>query len=199
MNMSEEYLLQSLNLKDRVSVILYRAGILLSALLMLCTSIFMLSYEPESWGSGISGLLLLLLYVFTGLSVFNIHLYMGSLRRFLRGMYLFSLGLLLILIFLGAGNPALPLFKMPMSGLLLLPLGGAIAFIGAKEAYCFNLIEGYILGLLLPLYILLWSMTSNDLKVYGLIASSVLMLFLGLRKAVMPLSFDIGDKSKYIP
>lgn len=197
--MSEEYLLQPLNLKDKVSVILYRAGILFSALLMLCTSIFMLSYEPESWGSGISGLLLLLLYVFTGLSVFNIHLYMGSLRRFLWGMYLLSLGLLLILIFLGAGNPALPLFKMPLSGLLLLPLGGAIAFIGAKEAYCFNLIEGYILGLLLPLYILLWSMTGNDLKVYGLIACSVLMLFLGLRKAVMPLSFDIGDKSKYIP
>lgn len=197
--MSGEYLLQPLTLKDRVSVILYRTGILLSALVMLCTSIFMLSYEPESWGSGISGIFLLLLYLFTGLSVLNIHLYMGSLRRFLRGMYLFSLGLLLILIFLGRGNPALPLLKIPLSALLLLPLAAAIAFIGAKEAYCFNLIEGYILGLLLPLYILLWSMTSNDMKVYGLIACSVLMLFLGLRKAVMPLSFDIGDKSKYIP
>lgn len=197
--MAEKITSGSLELKDRISVVLYRMGIIFSGLLMLACSLLMLTHEEPEWWTWFSGALLVGLYIFTGVSVFNIHLYLGSLKRFLKGMYLFSIGLLLILFFIGGGNPFLSILKIPLTSLLLLPLFGCLAFIGAKEAYCFNLFEGYVLALLLPSYILLWSVGGIEIKIYGLIICSVLMLFLGLRKAVMPLSFDIGDKAKYIP
>lgn len=197
--MAEKSAIEPLELKDRISVLLYRTGIIISGFLMLVCSLLMLIYEQTEWKTWLSGLLLTCLYIFTGVSVFNIHLYMGSLKRFLKGMYLFSIGLFFILFYVGEGNPFSAILKIPAMSLLLLPLSGCLAFIGAKEAYCFNLMEGYILALLLPSYVLLWSIGGMEIKIYGLITSAVLMLFLGLRKAVMPLSFDIGDKTKYIP
>lgn len=197
--MAEIITSEPLSVKDKISVVFYRVGILLTGFLMLGSALSMLLYEQQKWKNWTSGLLLLCIYIFTGISVFNIHLYMGSLKRFLKGLYLFSAGLLLILIFIGGGNPFLPFLEMPVTSLMLLPLSFTIAFIGAKEAYCFNLMEGYMIAFLLPSYVLLWSLAGDEIRIYGLIACSVLIIFLGLRKAVMPLSFDIGDKTKYIP
>ncbi|MCX7794131.1 MAG: DUF2301 domain-containing membrane protein [Thermodesulfovibrionales bacterium] len=197
--MAEKLGLETLEFRDKISVLFYRWGIIISGLLMLGASMSMLIYEQQRWTSPLSGLFILGLYLFTGISVFNIHLYMGSLKRFLKGMYIFAAGLFLILFYVGGGHPFLPLMTMPVTSLLLLPLFCCLAFIGAKEGYCFNLIEGYILAFLLPSYVLLWSIAGEEIKIYGLMGCSVLMLFLGLRKAVMPLSFDVGDKTKYIP
>lgn len=209
--MPEEYILQPLTTKDKISVLLYRAGIGLTGFLMLVGALLLMSHLndvgavwDERFLTGSStflwlGVVISGIYIFTGLSVINIHLYMGSLKRFLKGMYFFSLGLFLILCFLGNGNPAVALFKMPLSGAMLLPLGCSIAFIGAKEAYCFNLLEGYVMAVFITVYILLWPVAGYELKIYGLLAISVLTLFLAFRKAVMPLSFDIGDKSRYVP
>ncbi len=194
-----EYVINKLSKKDKLSVFLYRLGIGLTGLLLLSSGLFMLSKGPDSIPTEGAGFILISYYITTGISVFNIHLYMGSLRRFLIRLYLFSLALLGILLFLGAGNPVKPLLTMPFTFLLLLPIGFCIAFIGAKEAYCFKLLEGYLIAILIPSYILLWHQMSKDLRVYGIIFSGLLVFFLGLRKAVMPLSFDIGDKSKYIP
>ncbi len=197
--MPEEYINQELSKKDKFSVFLYRLGIGLTGLLLLLGGLLMPLKSSEPLATKGAGILLISVYVTTGISVLNIHLYLGSLKRFLRGLYIFSLALFGILLFLGAGNPVQPLLTMPLTGLLLLPLGGCIAFIGAKEAYCFNLLEGYLLAILIPSYILLWPQMGRDLRIYGLIFSGLLVFFLSLRKAVMPLSFDIGDKSKYVP
>ncbi len=193
--MPEEYILQPLTREDRISVFLYRLGIGLTGLLMLFGALALYFNFGEVWPV----IILSCLYLSVGLSVFNIHLYLGSLKRFLKGLYLLSIGFFLILLFIGRGNPWKPLFEMPFTVFFLLPLAGCIAFIGAKEAYCFRLLEGFIICLLLPFYILLWPFMSLDLRIYGLAINALLYLFLSLRKAVMPLSFDIGDKTKYVP
>jgi uncharacterized integral membrane protein len=220
--MPEEIISGPLTRKDRISVVLYRTGIGISGLLMLFLGMVMYfngivkvsgevrvaspfggvsnsSGTLASLSIGYGGIILILLYLSAGLSVINIHLYIGRLKRFLKGLYFFSLFMLLILFLIGRGNPLYPLFEMPFTAFLLLPLGGVLAFIGAKEAYCFGLLEGYLFAIVFILYICLWPMLGNELKIYGLFISSLLCLFLALRKAVMPLSFDIGDKSKYIP
>jgi uncharacterized integral membrane protein len=206
--MPEEIISGPLTRKDRISVVLYRTGIGISGLLMLLLGMVMYfngivkvsgGVRVTSLSIGYGGIILILLYLSAGLSVINIHLYIGRLKRFLKGLYFFSLFMLLILFLIGRGNPLYPLFEMPFTAFLLLPLGGVLAFIGAKEAYCFGLLEGYLFAIVFILYICLWPMLGNELKIYGLFISSLLCLFLALRKAVMPLSFDIGDKSKYIP
>jgi uncharacterized integral membrane protein len=206
--MPEEIISGPLTRKDRISVVLYRTGIGISGLLMLFLGMVMYfngivkvsgEVRVTSLSIGYGGIILILLYLSAGLSVINIHLYIGRLKRFLKGLYFFSLFMLLILFLIGRGNPLYPLFEMPFTAFLLLPIGGVLAFIGAKEAYCFGLLEGYLFAIVFILYICLWPMLGNELKIYGLFISSLLCLFLALRKAVMPLSFDIGDKSKYIP
>ncbi len=198
--MEERYFLQELTKKDRVSVILYRTGIWFIGLGMLITSILMLSSPGEIDPENITpSLILYFIYIFTGISVLNIHLYIGRLKRILKGIYYIAIAFLIILIFTGSGNPLSPLTTTPFGGLLLLPLSLCIAFIGAKEAYCFNLIEGFMIALFLPLYVLLFYNISHDIRIYGLMALSTFVIFLAIRKSVMPLSFDIGDKSKYIP
>ena len=69
----------------------------------------------------------------------------------------------------------------------------------AKEAFCFQLFEGYLLAMIMPVYLLLVSrglLTSRGASLgLGLIAA-MLVLFT-LRKVFMPLAYDIGDKSAY--
>ncbi len=198
--MDEKYFLHELTKEDRVSVILYRAGIWFTGIGMLIASILMLLSSGKTDFENIaSSLIIYSIYIFTGISVVNIHLYIGRLKRILKGIYYIAIAFLIILIFTGSGNPLVPLTTTPFGGLFLLPLSLCIAFIGAKEAYCFNLVEGFMIALFLPLYVLLFYTISQDIRTYGLMALSALVIFLAIRKSVMPLSFDIGDKSKYIP
>ena len=72
-------------------------------------------------------------------------------------------------------------------------------FYRCKEAFCFKLTEGYLLALIMPLYLLLFSvrMLSFEGAAYGLLLIAFMLLFFTFRKVFMPLHFDIGDKSAY--
>lgn len=200
--MGEEEYFQPLTQQDRISVILYRIGIALATLFILAGAWFLLNapqYEGRISFSLLSGVLLLLLYGAVGLSVFLIHLYIGKFHRALKMLYLIAVIFLSVLFVSGRGDVLEVLAARPYGPLLLLPLAGCLGFITAKEAFCFRLVEGYLLALIMPLYLVVLAghaLTAKGAS-YGLALIAVMLVFFTLRKVFMPLHFDIGDKSAY--
>ena len=208
--MGETTYFQPLTKEDRITVILYRTGIFLSASIIgICAFIVFKSLqtaEDQAFPFIISGfslnILLLVLYFSVGLSVFFIHLYIGKFYRTLKKIYYLAFVCLAVLFFIGHGNPVMPLFRVPPYGtLLLLPLSLCLGFVTAKEAFCFRLIEGYILAILMPAYTFFYALGafSGRGAAYGFILIAALLVFFTFRKVFMPLHYDIGDKSAYQP
>jgi len=179
---------QPLTLWDKVSVVVYRLGILGTAV-VLSVGAYLIGWGGE--GLPIDSLLFAI-YITAGLSVFSIHLYMRRLKRNLIGLYIVALSALLVIYLMGGINK-------PIVLLLLLPISGCIGFIGAKEAFCFKLIEGYVIALSLPLYIVIVSLGNLSKKdaSLGLSVIAILYIIFTFRKVFQPLHYDIGDKSAY--
>lgn len=208
--MGERSYYQPLTREDKITVVLYRAGILLSTVTVCISAVLAvlgltnpdaLNYPVISTGLA-ADILLLILYFSTGLSVFFIHLYVGKFHRVLKKIYYVAVLCLAVLFFMGKGNPAVLLPGGPAYGaLLLIPISLCLGFVTAKEAFCFQLIEGYILAFLMPAFIFFYSLgaLSHRTAIYGLALIASLLLLFMFRKAFMPLAFDIGDKSAYQP
>ena len=208
--MGDTKLFQPLTREDKITVFLYRAGIFLSTLIISISAFIIFKSLPADATQGfpfiISGLslniMLLVLYFSVGLSVFFIHLYIGQFYRTLKKIYYLAIVCLAVLFFIGHGNPVMPLFRVPPYGALLLcPLSLCLGFVTAKEAFCFRLIEGYILAVLMPAYIFFYSVGVLDRKTaaYGFILIAGMLVFFMFRKIFMPMHYDIGDKSAYQP
>ena len=198
--MGETNLYQPLTREDKISVIVYRAGIVMSSLIISVFAYMLFNVHRNSMaGSMKFNIFLVLLYISIGLSVFFIHLYVSSFHRGLKKLYYVSVAALMTLFIIGNGDAFGIIVNRPYGPLLLLPLSGCLGFITAKEAFCFKLIEGYILALLMPLYLLLLSagiLTSNGAS-YGFVLIAIMLVIFTLRKVFMPLHYDIGDKSAY--
>jgi len=208
--MGETTYFQPLTKEDRITVILYRTGIFLSTVILaICAVVVFKSIQPgdsQIFPFIISGLslniMLLVLYFSVGLSVFFIHLYIGKFYRVLKKIYYLAVVCLAVLFFIGHGNPVVPLFRVPPYGaLLMLPLSLCLGFVTAKEAFCFRLIEGYILAILMPAYTFFYALGafSGRGAAYGFILIAAMLVFFMFRKVFMPLHYDIGDKSAYQP
>ncbi len=207
--MGEKTAFQPLTRGDKLSVIIYRAGIALTTLLLcLGAYLFMRNYGSGEWerladsppGYGVT-VYVILLYVSVGMSVFSIHLYVGRFKRYLKRLYYLSLVALIVLLLRGRGDLGPVVFAAPEGPLFLLPLSGCIGFITAKEAFCFRLNEGYLLALLMPLYLISLSLrvVTPGGAALGLVLLAGLMAVFALRKVPMPMHYDIGDKSAYQP
>ncbi len=205
--MGEKVIYQPLTTGDKVSVILYRAGIVIFTLdLLVLAMAATFSWKGLSWHSvqthtnlTILNSLLYLLYLSVGVSVFTIHLYVKRFRRFIKSLYALSVISLALMLFLNGTDIASLLLQRPAASILWLPLSGCIAFITMKEAFCFRLLEGYILTMLLPLFVLLLStrvVKPHHTGIFLLIIALMLVLFT-FRKVFMPVAYDIGDKSAY--
>lgn len=200
--MGEKKVFQPLTREDRLTVVLYRVGIVLSAIIMSCLAylLVMAASSPVPAGSSRSADILAYgLYGAVGLSVFFIHLYIGKFHIYLKNLFYISLGCLAVLLFLGKGSLTGGLGQVPSSTLLLLPLSGCLGFVTAKEAFCFKLFEGYLLAMIMPFYLLLvasGSLTGRGAS-YGLVLIATMLVVFTLRKVFMPIAYDIGDKSAY--
>lgn len=200
--MGEKLLFQPLTREEKISVILYRAGIVISTVIIACLSYFLMTASEPSDTALISpsaDIFAYALYVSIGMSVFFIHLYIGKIKRFLKNLYFISLSCLGVLLYLGQGSVSNALIHTPYSPLLLLPVSGCLGFVTAKEAFCFKLFEGYLLAMIMPLYLLLvanHSLTGRGVS-YGLVLIAVMLVIFTLRKVFMPIAYDIGDKSAY--
>jgi uncharacterized integral membrane protein len=199
--MGTKAIFQPLTREDTVTVVLYRIGIVLSAVFM-CGLAF-LSITDSSListaGGGLPDILLYCLFASVGTSVFFIHLYIGKFKIYLRNLYLIGLVCLAALLSNGKGSAAGAIMHQPYNALLLLPLSGCLGFVTAKEAFCFKLFEGYLLAMIMPIYLVLASggiLGSRGVS-YGLVLIAVMLVIFTLRKVFMPLAFDIGDKSAY--
>jgi uncharacterized integral membrane protein len=193
---------QPLTREDRVTVVLYRTGIVISTVIIAGLA-FLLATASSFTGAAPVGpwadILAYGLYVSVGMSVFFIHLYVGKFKTYLKNLYYISLGCLAVLLYLGKGSLSGALAQGPYSPLLLLPLSGCLGFVTAKEAFCFQLLEGYLLAMLMPLYLLLVSgnVLTGRGAAAGLVLIAVMLVVFTLRKAFMPIAYDIGDKSAY--
>jgi uncharacterized integral membrane protein len=199
--MGEKQEFQPLTREDKITAALYRAGIVISAVLM-CGLAYLLARASSPLDSPAlrlpADVFLYGLYISAGISAVFIHLYIGKLKTYLRNLYLISLVCLAVLLVLGKGSLAGALAQGP-NRLLLLPLSGCIGFITAKEAFCFRLFEGYLLAMIMPLYVLLAAaaVLGRSGASIGLALIAVLLVFFTARKVAMPLAYDIGDKSAY--
>lgn len=200
--MGEKKAFQPLTREDRVTVLVYRTGIVLSAVIISGLAFLLYRASPDFAAARIissADILTYGLYGSVGVSVFFIHLYIGKFKTFLKNLYFISLACLLMLLFLGNGSPSGAIAHSPYSVLLLLPLSGCLGFVTAKEAFCFKLVEGYLLAMIMPVYLLL---VSISLLGYtgasrGLILIALMLVIFTVRKVFMPIAWDIGDKSAY--
>jgi uncharacterized integral membrane protein len=193
--MGETTQYQPLTQRDKVTVVIYRAGIVLAALSLAAGGVFLTSGSPDT---APMNALLIVLYASVGLSVFFIHLYVSKFHRILKGLY--AVAVLALALLFASGGPAEAISRQPAFVMLLLPLSLCLGFIAAKEAFCFRLMEGYLLALAMPLYLVLVSSggaTSRSAG-YGLLAIAALLVLFLLRKVFQPLHYDIGDKSAYV-
>jgi uncharacterized integral membrane protein len=195
--MGERQAFQPLTREDRITVVLYRIGIGLATVLVAAAALLL---TAASFAPGpVIDVLLYGLYASVALSVFFIHLYIGKLKQYLKVLYGIGLGCLVVLLLLGKGSPSAALAQQPPAALLLLPLSGCLGFVTAKEAFCFRLLEGYILAMAMPLVLLLAASGLLDARsaLAGLVLVAGLLVLFSLRKLFMPLAYDIGDKSAY--
>lgn len=163
---------------DRLSVCLYRLGLSLTALLLLCRGVGLLggpvSLSPAVW--------LTMLVVASGLCGFCLHIYDKRIRFLLQGL---AWGGLMLA---ACGAPA------------ILVLGAALATLcglAFKEQFCFAIPGIRLLPLLLPLlWLLEWTPFAWATALVALV-SGLLLGLLSLAKWRMPLHFDIGDRGRY--
>lgn len=200
--MGEQQIFQPLTKEDKVTVVIYRIGIVLSAVIISLAAYLMLNSLKHTPDASIGlkfNILLISLYISVGLSVFFIHLYISKFKRTLKKLYYIAVAALVILLIVGKGNLLGVVVNKPYGPLLLIPLSLCLGFIAAKEAFCFKLTEGYLLALIMPLYLLLFSvrMISFEGAAYGLLLIAFMLLFFTFRKVFMPIHFDIGNKSAY--
>jgi uncharacterized integral membrane protein len=206
--MGETSYFQPLTKEDRVTVVIYRVGIFLSTIFMAIAAFLAVKtvISPDMLDlpiifSGLAAnIIILSLYLSVGLSVFFIHLYVGKFYRLLKRIYYAAVVCLVLMFLIGKGSPAATLFRAtPFGAFLLMPLACCLGFITAKEAFCFQLIEGYLLGMLMPAYLFVYGMGVLDHKraAFGLTLIAALLVLFMFRKIFQPLHFDIGDKSAY--
>ncbi len=196
--MGEKAVFQPLTREDKITVVIYRTGIVLSALFMSGLAYF-LAATPGASGRQSADMLGYGLYLSVGLSVVFIHLYISKFKKFLLNLYYLSLGSLAALLYLGKWSLSGALAHDTNSALLLLPLAGCLGFVTAKEAFCFRLFEGYLLAMLMPAYLLLLAgdILTRKGAVSGLVVIAALLVLFTLRKVFMPVAYDLGDKSAY--
>ena len=200
--MGEKLVFQPLTREDKVTVVLYRAGIVISTAVITGLSYLLMTVSENSDTALISpsgDILAYVLFASIGMSVFFIHLYIGKIKRYLKNLFFISLGCLAVLLYLGNGSVSGALIRVPYSPLLLLPISGCLGFVTAKEAFCFKLFEGYLLAMIMPLYLLLvanHSLAGRGVS-YGLVLIAVMLVIFTVRKMIMPIAYDIGDKSAY--
>jgi uncharacterized integral membrane protein len=195
---------QPLTREDAITVVLYRIGIVLSSIIVSALAYLLTMAASNNSASvanvGQSGDILTYgLYASVGMSVFFIHLYVGKFKTYLKNLFYISLGCLIVLLFMGNGSLSAVIVREPYGPLLLLPLSGCLGFVTAKEAFCFQLFEGYLLAMIMPLYLLLLSgrILFGRSAAYGLVLIAVMLVIFTLRKVFMPLTYDIGDKTAY--
>jgi len=200
--MGSKQVFQPLTKEDKITVVLYRIGIVLSTVIIAGLAFFLKTASPASDTATLgrsADILIYGLYAAVGMSVFFIHLYIRKFKGYLKNLYFIGIACLGVLLYIGKGSLTGALEHTPSSSLLLLPLSLCLGFVTAKEAFCFKLFEGYLLAMIMPIYLLYISSSTlgSAGASSGFVLIAVMLVIFALRKVFMPLAYDIGDKSAY--
>jgi uncharacterized integral membrane protein len=203
--------ISDINEKDILSVRLYRGGIVLSALSFVLGTVMLL--VTGGWQSPSStewiGQNRVFLYtavwmivVGTGISVVTIHLYIRQFHALLKILY--GIGLISVILFLALGMTSGQgflniLYGTPYGsfgfGFVLATLCG----IAVKEAFCFGRAEAILFAVVTPILVLghIFHALSPMTAFMLLCADTFFVCIFAVRKVIMPVGPDIGDKSIY--
>ncbi len=184
---------------DRRGVVIYRAGLTVSALCFaLGTALVLWRGDNPAVLQSLTGLYALFSLAL-GVSLLTIHIYLRPLHRLLQLFWLVGTVAAASFAWHSAEPLAQWVYAQPLS---LLGLGftfAALTGIFFKEAFCFDRLETKLLTPLVPALLLGHLLGILPLAAErGLLAAwSALFLVFALRKAVQAIPPDIGDKSVF--
>jgi len=203
--MGDPNVVSDLTRTDKLSVFAYRTGIIISAF-SIAYAAFLLFEFMQKGAIPENNYSILIFWCFVGsvaVSVSFLHLYSQKILRGIRVFVIIGAALLIVRsivygleinsIFTSAGFVG----KLGVAGLGFVMAG--FSGIGAKEAFCFKLLEGYLYAILMAILVLLqlFNITSTDFRISMLMVIALLVVFFTIRKMMLPLHYDIGDKSRY--
>ncbi|WP_192901197.1 MULTISPECIES: DUF2301 domain-containing membrane protein [Okeania] len=184
---------------DRLSVIIYRSGLMIAALSFALGSTLVL------WQGNNPAVIKALTPIYgcfclaLGLSLVTIHIYMAILHRLLQLFWIIGTITTVIL----AINSTQPLFLVVYTNpITILGVGftfAALTGIYFKEAFCFNRLETKFLTPLVP-FLLLSHMADFlllEVKEFLLGIWAFLFIVFAIRKVFQAIPPDIGDKSVF--
>ena len=185
--------------RDRREVMIYRGGLLVSA---LCFAIGV-ALTLTGWITNESVWLLTVLYAVgvlaLGISLWFIHIYLVVLHRTLQVFWLIG-ALASVAIALSHPEPLwITVAEQPMTILGIGFIAASLTGIFFKEAFCFNRFETKFLTPIVPVLLLgyLTGFLSESLEQSLVAAWAVLFVIFALRKTVQAIPDDIGDKSVF--
>ncbi|ACB51027.1 conserved hypothetical protein [Crocosphaera subtropica ATCC 51142] len=185
--------------EDLREVKIYRAGLILSALSFAVGSGLILVRGATSLTLTLLTPLLTLFCLGLGISLITIHIYLIPLHRFLQVCW--GIGTLTaIVLSISCQEPfALCVYQTPLTLLGIGFIFVALTGIYFKEAFCFNRLETKLLTPLVPILLLghLFGVLSVEIEQALLGIWAGLFIIFALRKAIQPLTPDIGDKSVF--
>lgn len=183
---------------DRTGVIIYRAGLMVTAVSFAIGSALILFNNNPTVVTALTPLYACFSLAL-GVSLFTIHIYMASLHRMLQIFWALGSMASVILAISSTQPLALTVYNQPLTlfgvGFIFVALTG----IYFKEAFCFNRLETKVLTLIVPLLLLGHLVgilpTQGESVLLGIWAT--LFLVFALRKTVQEIPADIGDKSVF--
>ncbi|NJL02892.1 MAG: DUF2301 domain-containing membrane protein [Spirulinaceae cyanobacterium RM2_2_10] len=185
---------------DRRSVVIYRAGLALSALsFALGTTLFLWRGNDVVILHSLT-ILYALFSLGLGISLLTIHIYLRPLHRLLQLFWLVGTVAATSFAWHGAPQPlAQIVYTQPLTILGIGFTFAALTGICFKEAFCFNRLETKLLTPLLPALLLGHLTSALPLLVERglLVAGSILLMIFASRKAIQAIPPDIGDKSVF--
>ena len=184
---------------DRRGVIIYRGGLLVSALSFAIATGLVLWQGGDLFILNALTLLYFVFWVGLGVSLFTIHIYLKPLHQALQAFW--AIGGITSLIFAVKGSEPLALYVYSHPPTIFGVGFGFAALTGIffKEAFCFDRLETKLLTPLIPILLLghLAGFLSMQWEQILLGAWAVLFVVFALRKVIQPIPPDIGDKSVF--
>lgn len=183
---------------DRTGVIIYRTGLMASALsFALGSALVVLNHNAVD--VQILTPLFASFCLALGVSLFTIHIYLEVLHRLLQAFW--AIGTVSAVALAVSNNEplAVTIYNHPTTLFGIGFIFAALTGIYFKEAFCFDRLETKVLTPLVP--ILLLGHLLQVLPAQGeqilLVVWAVFFVVFALRKAVQPIPPDIGDKSVF--
>jgi len=185
---------------DRRGIVIYRAGLLISALSFIAGSILVL------WQGATPFVLKTLNYLFVTfslgliISAIFIRIYLILLHRLLKIFWFLGTAGAIILIWQNPEPLAWLIYNDSLAFFIIALVFATLTGIYLKEVFCYQQFETILLFILVPTLFVGHAQARFSLSVEKILLASwaVLYLIFVLRKMVQPLEPDIGDKSIFV-